>query len=101
MAATITNPGVQAAAARLGRQMRALGAGMDLVPVVDVEGGPGPSSTNPIGKRSFNADRRICSASRSSPRIDEHSPSIPVDAAHRPELVLQPLSWCSSTPGRW
>jgi beta-N-acetylhexosaminidase len=61
MAATMTTPGVQAAAARLGRQMRALGVGMDLAPVVDVDGGPGPSSTNPIGKRSFSADPAVAS----------------------------------------
>jgi beta-N-acetylhexosaminidase len=55
MAETMTPAEVQAAAERLGRQMLALGVGADLAPVVDVDGGAGPNSTDADGLRSFSA----------------------------------------------
>jgi beta-N-acetylhexosaminidase len=56
MAAGMTAAQVQAAAARVAGQMRSLGVTMDLAPVLDVDGGSGPSATNPDGLRSFSAD---------------------------------------------
>jgi beta-N-acetylhexosaminidase len=56
MADTMTTSQVESMASALGRRMRALGVGVDLAPVLDVDGGAGPSSTNPDGQRSFSAD---------------------------------------------
>jgi beta-N-acetylhexosaminidase len=56
MAATMSTAEVEAAVAGMARKMRALGIGVDLAPVVDVDGGNGPSSTDPDGLRSFSAD---------------------------------------------
>jgi beta-N-acetylhexosaminidase len=56
MAQTMTAPAVESAAATLAAQMRSLGVSVDLAPVLDVDGGPGPSTSNPDGSRSFSAD---------------------------------------------
>ena len=56
MAATMSTAQVQAAALQAARQMRAAGVGMDLAPVLDVDGGAGPNSRNADGQRSFSAD---------------------------------------------
>jgi beta-N-acetylhexosaminidase len=56
MAATMTPAAVQAAAARVGAQMKALGVAMDLAPVLDLDAGAGPSDGDPDGMRSFSAD---------------------------------------------
>ncbi len=56
MAATMSTAQVQAAVAAVARNMHDLGVGVDLAPVVDVDGGDGPSTTNPDGLRSFSAD---------------------------------------------
>lgn len=56
MVQTMTPAQVQAEAATVGAQMRRLGVGVDLAPVLDVDGGAGPSATNPDGQRSFSAD---------------------------------------------
>jgi beta-N-acetylhexosaminidase len=56
MAAQMSPAQVRTAAARLGRQMRALGVTVDLAPVLDVDDRPGPSATNADGKRSFSGD---------------------------------------------
>lgn len=56
MAATMSPAAVRALAARVGRQMKALGVTVDLAPVVDVDGRPGPTLSNPDGARSFSAD---------------------------------------------
>jgi beta-N-acetylhexosaminidase len=55
MAATMTADQVVAAARRTGLRMRAAGVNVDLAPVVDVDGGPGPNSRDPDGQRSFSA----------------------------------------------
>jgi beta-N-acetylhexosaminidase len=54
MAATMTTAQVEQLAARVGRQMRAAGVRLDLAPVVDLDDGAGPSSSNPDGQRSFS-----------------------------------------------
>lgn len=56
MAARMTPAAVRALAARVGRQMTAAGVTVDLAPVADVDGRPGPSLTNPDGSRSFSGN---------------------------------------------
>jgi len=56
MAATMTPAAVQAAAARVGAQMKALGVAMDLAPVLDLDAAAGPNDSDPDGMRSFSAD---------------------------------------------
>jgi beta-N-acetylhexosaminidase len=55
MAASGTVSQVGSIAKRVGKQMRAAGIDMDLAPVLDVDGRPGPSNTDPDGDRSFSA----------------------------------------------
>lgn len=54
MAATMTPDEVETAATEVGRRMRDLGVGMDLAPVLDIDGGHGPDSSDPDGLRSFS-----------------------------------------------
>ena len=54
LAATMTPAEIQRLALRLGRRMKAAGVTMDLAPVLDLDGGPGPNATNPVGTRSFS-----------------------------------------------
>jgi beta-N-acetylhexosaminidase len=54
MAATMTASQIQQLAQNVGAKMRAAGVTMDLAPVLDLDGGPGPSDTNPDGTRSFS-----------------------------------------------
>jgi len=56
MARTMTTTAVAALAAEVGAQMRQAGVDVDLAPVLDVDGGLGPSATDPDGSRSFSAD---------------------------------------------
>lgn len=56
MAQTMSPDQVRATATTVARQMRALGVTVDLAPVADVDAGPGPSATNPDGRRSFSGD---------------------------------------------
>ncbi len=56
MAATMSISQVENLSYKVGQGMRSLGVDMDLAPVVDLDAGPGPSSTNPDGRRSFSAD---------------------------------------------
>jgi beta-N-acetylhexosaminidase len=62
MAATMTAQQVQQLASQVGSGMAALGVRMDLAPVADVDGRPGPSGSNPDGRRSFSADAATASA---------------------------------------
>ncbi|HEY6538057.1 MAG TPA: glycoside hydrolase family 3 N-terminal domain-containing protein [Candidatus Dormibacteraeota bacterium] len=55
MGSTMTPAEIAAAAESVGRAMRSQGVTMDLAPVLDVDGGPGPSATDPDGARSFSA----------------------------------------------
>jgi beta-N-acetylhexosaminidase len=59
LARTATPDQVKALTAQVGRQMKQLGVDVDLAPVLDVDGGPGPSATNPDGSRSFSADPAV------------------------------------------
>lgn len=56
MAQTMSPDQVRAQAATLAKQMRALGVTVDLAPVADVDARPGPSASNPDGRRSFSGD---------------------------------------------
>ena len=56
MARAMTPAAVRALGQRVGRQMLAAGVSVDLAPVADVDGRPGPSLTNPDGARSFSGD---------------------------------------------
>jgi beta-N-acetylhexosaminidase len=54
MATTMAPGQIQTLAGEVGRQMRQLGVNVDLAPVLDIDGGEGPSSTDPDGLRSFS-----------------------------------------------
>jgi beta-N-acetylhexosaminidase len=54
MAATRTLTEVRRLARRVGGRMLDAGVTMNLAPVLDLDDGPGPSSTNPDGTRSFS-----------------------------------------------
>ena len=45
----------------LGSTLKALGVTVDLAPVAGLDAGPGPSSTHPLGTRSFSADPQTAS----------------------------------------
>jgi beta-N-acetylhexosaminidase len=55
LGATMTSAQIQRLAFGVGRRMRAAGVTMDLAPVLDLDAGPGPTATYPIGSRSFSA----------------------------------------------
>lgn len=59
MGATMKPPQIRRLARRAGTRMRAAGVTMDLAPVLDLDGRPGPSATNPDGTRSFSPHRRV------------------------------------------
>jgi beta-N-acetylhexosaminidase len=59
MAQTMSPDQVRAAGGTVARQMRALGVTVDLAPVADVDARPGPSASNPDGRRSFSGDPAI------------------------------------------
>jgi beta-N-acetylhexosaminidase len=59
MGATRTPRQIRRLAHRVGVRMADLGVTMDLAPVLDLDDGPGPSATNPIGTRSFSIRPRI------------------------------------------
>jgi beta-N-acetylhexosaminidase len=55
LAATETPAEVTRLVTSMAQRMRAAGIDMDLAPVLDVDGGAGPGTTNPDGTRSFSA----------------------------------------------
>ena len=59
MAASMTTGQVQALVGAVATRMRALGVNVDLAPVADMDGGNGPSATDPDGLRSFSPDPAI------------------------------------------
>lgn len=59
MAETMTPAGIRTLAARVGRRMRAIGVDVDLAPVLDVDAQPGPSASNPDGRRAFSGDPAV------------------------------------------
>ena len=62
MAASMSAAAIQQLAHDLATRMRASGVTMDLAPVLDVDGGAGPNSSDADGTRSFSADERVASA---------------------------------------
>lgn len=62
MGATMTTAQVQQLVSRVAAGMVGLGVRMDLAPVADVDGRPGPSASNPDGQRSFSAGAPTASA---------------------------------------
>lgn len=59
MARTMTTAQVRTLAAEVGGQMRALGVGVDLAPVADLDAGSALTSADPDGPRSFGADPAV------------------------------------------
>jgi len=59
MARTLSPQQVQQLAQTVGRQMRTDGVGVDLGPVLDVDGGAGPDQRDADGLRSFSADPTV------------------------------------------
>ncbi len=62
MGATLTPSEIQSLAYNYGKKLLAVGVTMDLAPVLDVDGRPGPSATNPDGTRSFSAIPSVAAA---------------------------------------
>ena len=62
MAGTMSAAAIEQLAHDLATRMRAAGVTMDLAPVLDVDGGAGPSNSDPDGTRSFSPDQRVASA---------------------------------------
>ena len=58
MAATMTRSQIRTLATKVGSRMRKVGVTMNLAPVLDLDNGPGPSRTDPIGTRSFSLSVR-------------------------------------------
>ena len=54
MAATMSPQQIQQLGLSVGGRLRAVGVTVDLAPVLDLDGGPGPSATDPDGTRSFS-----------------------------------------------
>jgi len=59
MSQTMTAAQIKARATSVGRAMAKAGIYMDLAPVLDVDGRPGPNATNPDGTRSFSANPAV------------------------------------------
>lgn len=59
MGATMSASQIETLAKSLAIKLSSLGLTVDLAPVLDVDGGPGPSNTNPDGTRSFSADPAV------------------------------------------
>ncbi len=62
MGATMTPAQITALAADVGRKLRGVGVTMDLAPVLDLDAGPGPNSSDAIGTRSFSADPAVAAS---------------------------------------
>jgi beta-N-acetylhexosaminidase len=59
LARSSTPAQVQALATQLGRAMKQLGVNVDLAPVLDADGGTGPTVTDADGSRSFSPDPNV------------------------------------------
>ncbi len=59
MARTMSPAQVESLAFKVGKAMRDIGVTVDLGPVVDLDAGPGPSTSNPDGSRSFSANPSV------------------------------------------
>jgi beta-N-acetylhexosaminidase len=62
IAQQMTADQAEALAERVGRQMEQAGVGVDLAPVLDLDAGSGPNSTDPDGLRSFSAEPGVASS---------------------------------------
>jgi len=62
MAAAMTPAQIGRLARQAGQRMKAAGLTMDLAPVLDLDGGPGPDAASPVGARSFSPVEKIASA---------------------------------------
>ena len=62
MGATLDPTQIRALAARTAARLRALGVDVDLAPVLDLDDGPGPDATHPVGTRSFGTDPDLVAA---------------------------------------
>jgi beta-N-acetylhexosaminidase len=62
MAATMSAAQIERLARDVGQRMKANGITMDLAPVLDLDGRPGPSATNPDGTRSFSPTEKVAEA---------------------------------------
>jgi beta-N-acetylhexosaminidase len=62
MAASMSPAQVRDLAERVGGQMRALGVEVDLAPVLDLDGGPDLSASDPDGPRSFGTDPAVATS---------------------------------------
>jgi beta-N-acetylhexosaminidase len=66
LAQTMTSAQIEAYALAAGRRMRDIAITMDLAPVMDLDAGLGPTSSNPDGSRSFSDDPQIAAADSSA-----------------------------------
>jgi len=62
MAATMTSAEIESLAFGLGQRLLAAGVTVDLAPVLDLDAGDGPSSTDPDGTRSFGVSPTLVTA---------------------------------------
>ncbi len=62
MGATMTPTEIRSLARTVGSRMRRAGVTTDLAPVLDLDGGTGPNSTDAIGTRSFSTDPTTAAA---------------------------------------
>ena len=66
MGATMTPAQIRQLATTAARRMKAAGVTMDLAPVLDVDGGPGPNDRDPDGTRSFSVNVATAAADGSA-----------------------------------
>ncbi|HEY5273502.1 MAG TPA: glycoside hydrolase family 3 N-terminal domain-containing protein [Acidimicrobiales bacterium] len=62
MGSTMTPAAIEVLATNLGAKLRRLGVTMDLAPVLDLDGAPGPNSIDADGTRSFSVTGSIATA---------------------------------------
>ena len=62
MAATMSPQQIQQLGLSTGERLRSAGVTVDLAPVLDLDGGPGPSATDPDGTRSFSTSAATAAA---------------------------------------
>jgi beta-N-acetylhexosaminidase len=62
MAATMSPEQIEQLGLSTGDRLRSVGVTVDLAPVLDLDGGPGPSATDPDGTRSFSTSAATAAA---------------------------------------
>jgi beta-N-acetylhexosaminidase len=103
MGATMTVTQITALGKATAEKMRALGVTMDLAPVMDVDGKPGPSVTDPDGTRSFSAQPAQASADSLAfafgleqggvVPVAKHFPGLGGSSGNSDYTTSQTLSW--------